>query len=98
MTSQKNIALSVCLEWNPQALHQVGSSSKNLSALLSDYRFFYLNDYEGQLHAELEEIVDINQVSHVCNLFAIHRGHSGVDNWKKNFLQLKTSFGIGSLS
>ncbi len=98
MTSQKNIALSVCLEWNPQALHQVGSSSENLSALLSDYRFFYLNDYEGQLHPELKEIDDINQVSHVCNLFAIHRGHSGVDTWKKNFLRLKRSFGIGSLS
>jgi hypothetical protein len=41
---------------------------------------------------------DINQVSHVFNLFAIHRGHSGVDNWKKNFLQLKTSFGIESLA
>ena len=98
MEASKNIAVGLCLEWNPQAILQVGSSAKNLSVLLNDYRFFYLNDYEGQLHPELEEIVDVNQVSHVCNLFAIHGIHPGVDVWKKNFLRLKTSFGIESLS
>lgn len=88
------INTGICLEWNPGALADVGSSVKELHAFFRDHRFFYINDYEGQKLPELAEVADIEAVQHVCNCFAIHRQSGRVDEWKENYLQLKAKYGV----
>lgn len=83
-----------CLEWNPSALRQTGFSGDTIYELLRRYRFYYLNDYEGQLIPSLEEIDDIRRITHVCNLFAIPVISNFHDAWRTSFLKLKESFGV----
>lgn len=83
-----------CLEWNPSALKQTGYSGERIYELLSRYRFYYLNDYEGQLIPTLEEIGDIRKIDHVCNLFAIPISSEKSEVWKESFWQLKEAYGV----
>lgn len=83
-----------CLEWNPEALHQTGYSVAALFDALPGYRYYYLNDYEGQREPMLREIVDPRSISHVCNLFAIPVTSDRHEVWKKNFLMLQSRFGV----
>ena len=84
----------ICIEWNPEALKQAGFSPIQLNELLRDYRVFYINDYEGQLRKELEEIKDIMSLEHVCNLFAMRNHSEEVEDWKNNFYMLKAKYNL----
>lgn len=79
----------ICLEWNPEALEQAGSKAAEFYELLKEYRFFYINDYEGQRFSELQEIQDPRELLHCCNLFASRDTVSRIENWKENFRKLK---------
>jgi FkbM family methyltransferase len=70
---------AVCLELNPTTLNEVGSTTAAVSDLLEGYRFYYLDDFEGQRRAFGEEIPDITTLSWVCNLFALPEEKIG--NW-----------------
>lgn len=94
MKAAHSTAIGICIEWNPEAITQTGSSTSRLAELLVDYRFFYLNDYEGQRCNELDEIKDINGLTHVCNLFAIHKDHNGAEEWKQKFIALKSNYHV----
>ncbi|MET0394938.1 MAG: FkbM family methyltransferase [Chitinophagaceae bacterium] len=88
------INTGICLEWNPQALIDVGSSVRELYGFFRDYRFFYLNDYEGQKMPELAEIADPLAIDHVCNCFAIHQRCDRAEEWKRNYEQLKAKYRV----
>lgn len=86
--------VGICLEWNPSALLDAGSDKDALFKQLSDYRFFYLNDYEGQKLPELAEVKDPRNIDHVCNLFAIHKQSAKTEPWKEKFVMLKNHYGV----
>jgi FkbM family methyltransferase len=78
----------ICLEWNPEALGQTGFSKKDFYELLPERRFYYINDYSGQLVPLFEEIKALTDIDHVCNVFAIHRLSPGHEKWRNNFSRL----------
>jgi len=83
-----------CLEWNPEALRQTGYSKQEFFEVLPEYRYYYLNDYEGQLIPLLQEVPDPLVLDHVCNLFAIHTSSTRHESWKENFDVLKEMYGV----
>ncbi len=94
LKSPANDKVGICLEWNPEALQQAHSSSRALYELLNEYRFFYLNDYEGQKIPELQEVLNLTALAHCCNLFAMKGTDQQAEIWKLNFRQLKKAFQV----
>lgn len=94
LESHEHQGNGICLEWNPEALQQTGSSTAQLFELLKNYRFFYLNDYEAQRLPELEEVPDPLALQHVCNLFVMVGSDQQADRWKSNFRMLKDKFKV----
>lgn len=66
----------ICFELNPMTLAEVGSSVGAVAAELGAYRFFYLDDFEGQKVAFGKEIANLNSLTWTCNLFAAPRSLS----------------------
>ncbi len=91
---QSNHKPALCIEWNPETLHQCGSSKEELAHLLGEYYFFYINDYEGKFINFLDIIDDITSISWVCNLFAIPKKSNKIDKWKYNITLLKNKYSI----
>ena len=94
LSSPEHVNTGICLEWNPEALEQTGSSVNEVYQLLPDYRFFYLNDYEGQRIPELQEVNNPLELHHCCNLFAAKSSEQLITNWKNNFQQLKSQYKV----
>jgi FkbM family methyltransferase len=63
----------VCFELNPKTLREVGSDIKSVATALKGYRFFYLDDFEGQKIPSGKEIPDLASLTWCCNLFAAPR-------------------------
>jgi FkbM family methyltransferase len=63
-------APAICFELNPVTLREVGSSVDAVAAEMRGYRYFYLDDFEGQKIPLGKEIADIESLTWVCNLFA----------------------------
>jgi FkbM family methyltransferase len=63
----------ICFELNPKTLGEVGSDAKAVAAALKGYRFFYVDDFEGQRIPPGQEIADLASVTWCCNLFAAPR-------------------------
>lgn len=94
LSSSEHVNTGICLEWNPEALEQTGSSVSEMYQLLPDYRFFYLNDYEGQRIPELQEVNNPLELVHCCNLFAAKSSEQHIARWKNNFQQLKAQYKV----
>ncbi len=92
--STRNEATGICLEWNPPVLEQTNSSVNELYKLLNQYRFFYINDYEGKGIPELQEIINPIELTHCCNLFALKGSDEVAENWKNSFRQLKQGYQV----
>jgi FkbM family methyltransferase len=61
----------ICFELNPMTLGEVGSAVESVAAELRGYRFFYLDDFEGQKISSGKEIPDLASLTWCCNLFAV---------------------------
>lgn len=94
LSSREHANTGICLEWNPEALKQTESSVGEMYQLLPDYRFFYLNDYEGQRIPELQEVNNPLELHHCCNLFAAKSNEQLIKKWKNNFQQLKSEYKV----
>jgi FkbM family methyltransferase len=66
----------ICFELNPTTLGQVGSDVNSIATELRDYRFFYLDDFEGQKMPWGIEIRELTSLTWCCNLVAIPRSVS----------------------
>ena len=60
----------ICFELNPMTLGEVGSGVECVAAELRAYRFFYVDDFEGQKMPFGKEIPDLASLTWCCNLFA----------------------------
>lgn len=60
----------VCFELNPKTLGEVGSNVASVAKALQGYRFFYVDDFEGQKIPSGREILDLVSLTWCCNLFA----------------------------
>jgi hypothetical protein len=56
---------------NPKTLGEVGSGVEFVATALKGYRFFYVDDFEGQRISPGKEIPDLASLTWCCNLFAI---------------------------
>jgi FkbM family methyltransferase len=83
----------ICLEWNPEALENAGSSPAALYEIIGGYRFFYINDYEGQKVPLLQEVRNPLELKHCCNLFAMSPA-GDAERWKHAFFDLKNRFRV----
>lgn len=63
----------ICFELNPMTLREVGSTVECVAAELRGYRFFYLDDFEGQKIPFGKEIPDLGSLTWCCNVFAAPR-------------------------
>ncbi|MCU1302818.1 MAG: SAM-dependent methyltransferase, partial [Candidatus Sulfotelmatobacter sp.] len=63
----------ICFELNPKTLEEVGSDVESVAAALRGYRFFYVDDFEGQKVPSGKEIPDLISLTWCCNLFAAPR-------------------------
>jgi FkbM family methyltransferase len=66
----------VCFELNPKTLGEVGSDVESIATALKGYRFFYVDDFEGQKIPAGKEILDLASLTWCCNLFAAPRALS----------------------
>jgi FkbM family methyltransferase len=60
----------ICFELNPMTLREVGSAVESVATELRGYRFFYLDDFEGQKIPAGKEVPDLGSLTWCCNLFA----------------------------
>lgn len=60
----------VCFELNPKTLGEVGSDVESVATALKGYRFFYVDDFEGQKIPPGKEIPALASLTWCCNLFA----------------------------
>jgi FkbM family methyltransferase len=86
--------VGICLEWNPGALNDTGGSIDRLHQFFKNYDFYYINDYEGQVHPVAELISDPLTLLHVCNVFLIHKASPQAQEWKSNFVQLIRQYNV----
>lgn len=93
MLSEGFYQIGICLEWNPAALKDNGFLISDLYSCFPDYRFFYINDYEGQRYQELAEVFPL-EILHVCNLFAVHSCSTRIEEWKQHFKGLKQKYNV----
>ncbi|CAN5374849.1 hypothetical protein BH09BAC3_BH09BAC3_13100 [soil metagenome] len=94
LNSAAKADIAICLEWNPEALGQAGFSSQALYELLEKFKFFYLNDYEGQRFPELEAVPDPRELKFCCNLFAMKDDDQRLEVWRNNFKKLKALYNV----
>lgn len=78
----------ICLEWNPETAALTGSSMQAILDILSSYRFFYLNDYEGQRLTFTSEVRNPMDINWTCNLVCVPGTLSRVETWKENLKAL----------
>lgn len=94
LASEGYARTGVCLEWNPEALTDMGCTPRDLAELMPDRRFFYINDYEGQRLPPLTEIKNLVDVHHTCNLFSIHQDSSAVQSWMDRVERLRQRYNV----
>jgi FkbM family methyltransferase len=73
---------AVCLEWNPLTLSEVNSSPSELTQSLSNYRFYYIDDFEGQRKPFGEELSNLVEITWTCNLFAVISTDECLRKWE----------------
>lgn len=67
------LAPVVCFELNPKTLGEVGSNVESIVKALEGYRFFYVDDFEGQRISPGTEIPILASLTWCCNLLAAPR-------------------------
>ncbi|MEY2480201.1 MAG: hypothetical protein QOI04_1128 [Verrucomicrobiota bacterium] len=78
---------AVCFELNPTTLNEVGTTTAAIFEQFRAYRFFYVNDFEGQKIAFGEEVPDIAKLTWVSNIFAVPEERIGT--WHQAISQAK---------
>ena len=64
---------AICFEWNPLTLSEVKSSRSEMTQSLANYRLYYIDDFEGQRKPLADEILNLGDITWVCNVFAVPR-------------------------
>ncbi|HEY0321712.1 MAG TPA: FkbM family methyltransferase [Pyrinomonadaceae bacterium] len=62
---------AILFELNPMTLNETGGDICELADQLGGYRFFYINDFEGQRMKFGERVADIKSIDWVANIFAV---------------------------
>jgi len=71
---------AICFEWNPLTTSEVNSSVAEIARILENYRFHYIDDFEGQRKPFGEEVTNLDELTWACNLFAVPE--NAVANWE----------------
>lgn len=68
-------------EYNPLTLKEAGTNGAQLSTLLAGYTLYYVDDFENQRRPMGEVVCILDDISWVCNLFAIPNTESCAIRW-----------------
>lgn len=86
-------APGICFESNPVTLAECDTSIQELSAMLAQYDFFYINDFEHQRMKFGEPVADLTSIDWVCNIFAVPRTPAGKQRWLKAVAEAESLLG-----
>ena len=62
---------AILIEYNPLTLAECGADGRSLSELLAGYAFYYVDDLEGQVMPLGTPVSRIDEITWICNLFAV---------------------------
>ncbi|MBD0370037.1 MAG: FkbM family methyltransferase [Pyrinomonadaceae bacterium] len=62
---------AILFELNPMTLNETGGRIGELNEMLGGYRFFYVNDFEGQRMRFGEPVAELESIQWVSNIFAV---------------------------
>ena len=71
---------AICFEWNPLTASEVNRSLSEIPQMLLGYRFFYIDDFEGQRKPFGEEVANLDELTWVSNVFAVPQ--RAISSWK----------------
>ena len=69
-------------ELNPTTLAETGADRSLFRDLLSGYALYYVDDFEGQRRPLGEPVRSLDEITWVCNLFAVPATEQGAARWK----------------
>jgi FkbM family methyltransferase len=61
----------ILIEYNPLTLSECGANERSVSELLAGYALYYVDDLEGQVMPFGSPVSRINEITWICNLFAV---------------------------
>ena len=62
---------AILFEYNPVTLSECGAAAQAFRVLLPNYKFHYVDDFEGQKLEFGSPIDDVKEIQWVCNIFAV---------------------------
>jgi hypothetical protein len=62
---------AILIEYNPLTLSECGANGRSLSELLAGYALYYVDDLEGQVMPFGSPVSRIDEITWICNLFAV---------------------------
>jgi FkbM family methyltransferase len=62
---------AILIEYNPLTLSECGADGRSLSELLAGYALYYVDDLEGQVMPFGSPVSRIDEITWICNLFAV---------------------------
>lgn len=68
---------AILIEYNPLTLSECGVNGRSLSELLAGYSLYYVDDLEGQIMPFGKPVSRINEITWICNLFAVPENSLG---------------------
>jgi len=80
---------AVCFEWNPLTMSEAKTSSDDLLRALAHYRFYYINDFEGQKRPFGQFLPSLVGIDWVCNVFALHAREANEAQWTATIGRIK---------
>ena len=72
---------AILLEYNPVTLSECGANGRSLGELLSGYALHYVDDLEGQIMSFGSPVSRIDEITWICNLFAVPLAEDSSARW-----------------
>lgn len=72
---------AILFEHNPVTLAEYGATPRALRELLAGYRFYYVDDLDGQMLPFGHPVADLGAIDWTCNLFAAPAGQATDERW-----------------
>lgn len=72
---------AILLEYNRVTLSECGANGRSLGELLSGYALHYVDDLEGQIISFGSPVSRIDEITWICNLFAVPPAEDSSARW-----------------
>jgi FkbM family methyltransferase len=73
---------ALCFEWNPLTASEMNTSLSEIARILDGYAFHYIDDFECQRKAFGAPVTNVEELTWVCNLFAVPGHQIAQEHWR----------------